>query len=157
VDLTEVKRSEAARREVEARARKMVEHSADLVVLLQGDRIVYVNPAGVRMLQALSASAVIGCGVHDIFHPFSMPLIEARLALLRETPGSTAPAVRERIVTRASNVLDVETSAVSFVQDGETIIQLTCRDLTARLAIERELAELRSRLEQALAERTRGP
>ena len=68
--------------------------------LLQGDRIAYVNPAGVRMMQALSANAIIGCSVHDVFHPFSLPLIESRLALLRETvhafargepPASTPP------------------------------------------------------------------
>lgn len=151
VDLTDVKRSEAARRELETFARTLLEHSTDLVLLLRGNRIVYVNPAGVRMLSAPAASAVVGCTIYDIFHPHSHPLIDVRLALLLGEPGCTAPPMRDRIVTRAARTLDVEASAVSYVEDGQTVVQMTIRDLTARLQTERELAETTSRLQLALS------
>ncbi len=151
VDLSEVKRSEAARREVETFARELLEHSTDLVLLLRGNRIEYVNPAGVRMLNAIAASAVNGCTIYDIFHPHSHPLLDVRLARLLAEPGTTAPPLRDRLVTRAARTLDVEASAVSYQQDGETLIQMTIRDLTARLSTERELAETTSRLRLALS------
>jgi PAS domain S-box-containing protein len=150
VDLTDVKRSEEARQELQTFARKLLEHSTDLVLLLRGTRIVYVNPAGVRMLNAASASAITGCTIYDIFHPHSYPLIDVRLAKLMAEPGSTAPPVRDRIVTRAAVTLDVEASAVSYQDAGETVVQMSIRDLTARLRTERELAETTSRLQLAL-------
>lgn len=156
VDLSEVKRSQAARAELEAHSRTLVEHSIDCILLLRKERIVYVNPAGVRLLSAASAGSVVGCTVYDIFHPHSHAHLDVRLAQLASAPGVTSAAIRDRIVTRAAKVLDVEASAVSYQQDGELVSQMTIRDLSGRLSAERELAETTTRLQLALSSAGQG-
>ena len=156
VDLSEVKRSQAARAELETLSRTLVEHSIDCILLLRKERIVYVNPAGVRLLSAASAGSVVGCTVYDIFHPHSHAHVDVRLAQLASAPGVTSAPVRDRIVTRAARVVDVEASAVSYLQDGELVSQMTIRDLSGRLRAERELAETSTRLQLALSSAGQG-
>lgn len=156
VDLSEVKRAEAARIELETLSRTLIEHSTDCILLLRKERIVYVNPAGVRLLSAASAGSVIGCTVYDIFHPHSHAHLDVRLAQLSSAPGVTSAPVRDRIVTRAARVVDVEASAVSYLQEGELVSQVTIRDLSGRLRAERELAETNNRLQLALSSSGQG-
>lgn len=150
VDLTPVRKAEWARRELEALTLKVVEHSPDLVFINRDDRIAYINPAGLRLLEASSPDEVLGRPVFELFPPDRHARIRARIAALRAEPGRVSPPVEERLRTVRGRVVDVEASAVSYVEDGGTTIQVTCRDVSERLRAEHERRELSDRLHLAL-------
>ena len=150
VDLSRVRKVERARRELESLKLKVVEQSPDVVFINRHDRIAYINPAGLHLLEASSPDELIGRSVFEMFPPDRHAQLRARIAALRAEPGRVFTQVEERMLTARGRILDVEASAVSYVEEDGTTIQITCRDVSERRRVARECRELRDRLQLAL-------
>lgn len=123
----------------EQRYRDIVLHSPDLIFINRNQRVVYVNPAGLRLLRATTEDQVLGHSPLDFFHPDSHSIIHERISLLRLSP-SFVPAVSEKIVALDGAIIEVESMAVSFWSENQLDIQVICRDVTRRRRNERLLA-----------------
>lgn len=110
-------------RAIEERYRRVVELSPDAVLLFHRDRIVFVNPAGARLLGASDPRELVGTRVLALVHAGFQALATRRLRRLEEQ-GGTAEQVHERFVRLDGRELDVEvrSAALRFHDPGTGMI-----------------------------------
>jgi PAS domain S-box-containing protein len=140
-------------RESELRYRDLVEMSPNAIWVHNGDRISYINTAGLRLLHAEGALQVVGRPVLDFFHPDCHAIIRLRIAQLLRRP-QVVPLIEEKLLTLDGISVPVEVTAVSFVENGRMVIQVNGRDISARKEAEEKLRRMHSELEQRVAHRT---
>jgi len=134
-------------RESEERYRRLVELSPDAVWVRRGEKIVFINSAGVKLLGGTSAEQIIGKAAIDFIHPDDREVAARRMASLA-SPGQTVPFLEEKFIRLDGQPVDVEVAAASFKVGRDSASQVIVHDLTGRKRVERELlaAETRFRL-----------
>jgi PAS domain S-box-containing protein len=127
--------------------RHLVEGSGDCIFVSRDMRIIYMNPAGLRLLKATDPASVLGHSPLEFFHPGVHEEIHQRVAQLMAHPTSV-PQAREPMVTVTGEVVPTDVTASSFPFGDGLAILVTCRDATARAQTEEELqaSEARYRL-----------
>jgi PAS domain S-box-containing protein len=138
VDITEQRRSEEALRASEARYRALVESSPDGIGIHQDGRIVFINPAGARLLGAQSPDELVGKSVMDLLHPDYREVVRERIQRGLAT-GQPAPPLMEKFIRLDGTVIDVEVTAVPIMWEGRPAMQVVFRDITERKRMEEEL------------------
>jgi PAS domain S-box-containing protein len=145
-DVTEGKRAEEALKESEERYRVLVEFSPNSICVHRDGKLLYVNPAGVRLFGARDSADLVGRSVLDFIHPDSLPIVRERLRRLQA--GEAAPLIEEKFVTLNGEVRDVEVTAIPIVYKRAPASQVIIRDITDRkqgealLAGEKRLLEM---------------
>jgi PAS domain S-box-containing protein len=121
--------------------------SPDGVLACRQGRVVYTNPVAVRLLKIATASELLDRPVLDLFTPSTRPLVVPRVSL----EGGPHPPERldVRLTPFDGSVCDVELATAWIAE--ETLVQMTLRDVTDRLAAERVLRENEERLRLAFA------
>ena len=127
--------------ESEERYRRLVELSPDGIAVHAEGRIVFVNPAGARLLGADRPERLIGTSVLDIVHPDFREIVQKRVGQLK-TESGTAPWIEEKFVRLDGSVIDVEVTAVSFTHNGRPAIQAIFKDIADRKQVEQRLERL---------------
>jgi PAS domain S-box-containing protein len=127
--------AEAARRESEERFRGLVELAPDFVAIHRDGVMLYVNPAGLRMMRAEAPSDL--CGHHIL--EFVLPEHQANaVERMRELRDGRDIALTEMEVRRCDGeTIWIETIASRTIWEGGPAVQLVARDVTDR----RKLAE----------------
>ncbi len=138
VDITEQRRSEEALRASEARYRALVESSPDGIGIHQDGRVVFVNPAGARLLGAQGPDELVGKSVMDLLHPDYREVVRERIQRSLAT-GQPAPPLTEKFIRLDGTVIDVEVTAVPIIWEGRPAMQVVFRDITERKRMEEEL------------------
>jgi len=113
---------------------------ADAVLISQNHRVVFADPATVRLFEA--GDQLIGQNTADQFHPDSRPALEQLIN--RVAGGESVSPVEERILRRDGSARDVEVSATSVPFRDAPAILLVVRDVSEekqRLAALRESEE----------------
>ena len=119
------------------RYRRLVELSPDGIFVDRESRIVFVNPAAMRLFGATSAEQILGRSPFELFHPEDHALIRERIGSV--LAGKTAPLVEHRIVRLDGSVVDVEVTG-ALLEDGDArAIQVIVRDVTERKRTEAAL------------------
>ncbi len=136
-------REESLRRS-EHRYRSLVEFAPDAIFVNRGDRVDYINPAGLQLFGAAAPEDVVGRPVLDLFHPAYRDMVAERIRRLRA--GEPAPLVDEQIVRQDGSVRDVEVAAFPFDDEAGPAIEVILRDVTDRKEAERRMAEYAGRL-----------
>ena len=131
------------------RYRRLVELSPDGIFISQGERIVFVNPAAVRVFGATAPEQILGRSPFDLFHPGSHALIRERVA--RMTAGESVLPAEEKIVRLDGSVADVEVNSTRLDEPGGPAIQVIVRDISDRKRAEAQLRESEERLTLAFA------
>ncbi|MBL9136531.1 MAG: response regulator [Verrucomicrobiales bacterium] len=147
-DIEERKLTEARLRESERRYGDLVRLSPDAIFINQGDRITFINNAGLQLLRASAPEQVIGRAVFEFFDPACHELIRHRVGQLRREPTSVAPVEEELLAVDGTHI-PVEVTASSYFSQGELVIQVVCRDITARKRAEAEQKVMAAQLHQA--------
>lgn len=135
--------------ETSERYRRLVELSPDGIFVSQDARIVFLNPAAVRLFGASEAEQVLGKSIWEMFHPDSHTLIRERMA--RVLAGETAPLIEEKIVRLDGVATDVEVTSTLLEEGDSQAIQIIARDITQRRRTEAALRESEERLTLAFA------
>ena len=131
------------------RYRRLVELSPDGIFIAQDDRIVFLNPAAMRLFGATDAGQILGKSPFELFHPSSHALIRERVALMKA--GQSVPPAEEKIVRLDGGVTDVEVNSTRLDDPDGPVIQVIVRDISERKRAEALLRQSEERLTLAFA------
>lgn len=145
-DISERKQMEESLRRSEDRYRSLVEMSPDALFINLKNRVVYVNPAALRLFGASSSDQLVGKTPFDLIHPQYHAIIRERIA--HQLAGESAPLIEEKIVRLDGAAVDVEVAAAPFMTDEGMAIQVILRDITERKRAEEALLDRRKQLEE---------
>ncbi len=169
---TSVVLAQTAARESEARFRALVQHSSDVITILEVDGTVrYVSPSVERLLGHY-ADDVVGTRLTELIHPTDIPKALAAFGDVARASGPSAP-ITWRLRCADSSWLYVENIATNLLDEPTVAgVVLNTRDVTDRKALEEQLthqafhdpltnlanrALFRDRVEHALARTNREP
>ncbi len=118
----------------EERYRRLAELSPDMIIVLSKGNIVYVNPAGIKILGASEAEELIGKPFLEIIHPDYLEIAKERIRRVEE--GQEVPLLEEKYIRLDGKSVYVEVAAAPIPYEGQTMIQVVARDITERKRLE---------------------
>ncbi|MBA2645706.1 MAG: DUF4118 domain-containing protein [Pyrinomonadaceae bacterium] len=146
---TERERAEAALRHSERHYRSLIEHSYDVITVLDADGLILYQSPSIRQWRGYEPSDIIGRQVRDFVHADDLPAIEEGLTFKLSQPG--VPIKFEcRMRHQDGSWRHVEGTSINLLTDpaiGGIIINT--RDTTERKQMEAALRESEERLRQA--------
>ncbi|MGD0037988.1 MAG: PAS domain S-box protein, partial [Bacteroidota bacterium] len=134
----ERQQTEKALRESEERYRRLVEVSPDTVAVHANGRIVYVNPAAVKLFHAHDESELIGKQVLDVVHPDYKESVRMRVIGAMEN-GKAQPLAEEKFLRLDGTTVEVEVASAPITFKGMNVVQIIARDITERKRAEKAL------------------
>ncbi|MEP6690312.1 MAG: EAL domain-containing protein [Gemmatimonadaceae bacterium] len=169
---TSVVLAEHAAREGEARFRALVQHSSDVITILEVDGTIrYVSPSVERML-GQEADDVVGTRLTELIHPTDIPKALAAFGDVSRAVGPSTP-ITWRLRGADGAWIHVENIATNLLEEPTVAgVVLNTRDVTDRKALEEQLthqafhdpltnlanrALFRDRVEHALSRINRDP
>jgi two-component system, sensor histidine kinase and response regulator len=146
-DVTERSQAAQALHRSNERFRTLVEWTPEANVVHRDGRIVYGNPAALRLFGAATPEQLVGQAIEALIHPDSR---ESLLARVREIVAGlrTTPLADARLLRLDGTVIDVEVQGTLIDYDGEPAVYAVMRDVTARKAAEAQLRKLSLAVEQ---------
>ena len=151
--IAELKRAEEKIRENEERYRSLVELSPDCILVHQGGRILYINPAGVSLLGVSSYEQIIGRSVYEIVPPDRLEIVKARVRKVEEQGVPTSPLEIEYLRFDGRTFIG-EARATPIIYEGKRSSQLILRDVTERKRAEEAMKDAQHELEVEVQRRT---
>ena len=141
------RRTEAALERSQLDLRLLADHASDIVTRHGIDgRVSYVSPS-IRQVLGYQPEDVVGGLPADIMHPDDeVPLEAAFVAAAEGTP--TSITVRAKHADGTERCLETRLNRIDF-SDGHWEVRSAARDVTDRIAAERQLAELLVTVETA--------
>ncbi len=146
-DISEHKRADEALHESEERYRLLVELSPDAIAVHDQGKVIFVNPAGLRILGASSPEQVIGKPAMGFVHPDCRQAVAGRFRVLDR--GQTAPMAEEKFLRLDGSAIDVEVTAIPIAFESKPAVQVVFRDITMRVKADEEKANMQAQLLQA--------
>ncbi len=147
-DITERKKTENALRESEEKFRLLIEISPNAIVLIQEERIVYVNPAATG-IYGFTKEELIGAEFWRFVHEECRDIARKRgLGRLGSEPLSKSFAYK--IVTKYGDQRWVMASSVLMEYEGKPALIVTLVDITEAKRTEEALRESEARLRLAM-------
>jgi two-component system sporulation sensor kinase A len=139
--------TELERRQSQADFLSLAETLSSLIALIEGDVLVYVNPAGCEML-GRPRDWYAGRAFWEVVHPEDR---EGAIARGRARQAGVAQPKRlvERLVHADGRTLWVDYSIDRIVLGGKTLTLVTGNDISERKRIEAELRQSEARLAEA--------
>lgn len=143
-DITSRKAAEKNLRESQNQYQELVEWAPLGLSVHQNGRIVYVNPAAMRMWGAAVTSELLGTRVQARFHPQASESEGARMQaiLLKGLHASVRQSKYLRLDGRA---IDVETQAMPISFGGAPAVLISFQDISARKLTETTLRDSEDR------------
>ncbi len=129
-EVDEHEKAQQALREGEARYRLLVDHSPDGILVICENKIVFANPAIVRLLGADQPGQLIGLSTSALVHPDEHGQIAERT--MEVAADGQPPVVERRMLRLDGSILEVESSIISFLYEGKRAEQVILRDNTER-------------------------
>lgn len=137
-ELAERRKVESALRESEARYRALVDHSPDAVVVVQNERIAFLNPAAAVMLKADEPSTLIGRHIDEFLaHESREPMKQKLHEVL--SSGTAAPIAEWKVLRLDGRIVDVEGTGAPVMFNGARAVLSSFRDITEKVKAEEAL------------------
>ena len=140
---------ESALRESEGRFRALVEWLPDAISVHRDGKLVYANPAAIRLYGAQSAQDLVARPFLDLIHPDFRQTVEARPTNVTGH-GGDARVGELRFLKMDGTGVDVEVRSIGIVYEGKPAILASIHDISGRKRAEEE----RRRSAEALQLRT---
>jgi len=133
------RRADAERiRDSEERFRTLIEESPAAICVHREGKILYVNPAAIKLMGATSAQELVGQDVMDRVHPEFRQTVRARVQSVSDS-GVTAPMMDEKYLRLDGSTIEVEVQSTAMIYDGEAAIRTAFRDVTERKLAQEKL------------------
>jgi len=144
VDITD-SRIMTALQQSEQRFRAVVEWSPYSIVIHRDLKIIYVNPAAIKMFGASSAEDFVGTKILDRVHPDCHQIVLDRIRRGIDD-GINAPLTELKYFKFDGTIIDVEVQGTPITYDGAPCIHAAMRDITERKQVEVALRESEANL-----------
>ncbi|MFL5245246.1 MAG: response regulator [Gemmataceae bacterium] len=133
---TEDKRSRAEQALVESERcyRRLVEFSPDAMLINRAGKIVFANKPCLKLFGASAPEEVLGKSILEFVHPNDHATLTERIRHLQS--GKPVPLSEAKIVRLDKALVDAEVSVSPFQEDGVPAVQIICRDISDRKALE---------------------
>jgi diguanylate cyclase (GGDEF)-like protein/PAS domain S-box-containing protein len=125
----------------ENRYRTLIEWSPAPMVVLDGDKLRYVNPAAIKMLGAHSAQDLLGKYLLDFVHPDFHQFVKMRIKNAIET-GDANSRVEEKIIKLDGTTIEVEVQSTSILYDGKPAVQVIMSDITEQNVLKEQIQQM---------------
>ena len=145
--------AETALEEGEKLYRSLVELAPDAVVVHRQGKIVFINPAGVKLTGAARAEELIGRSLLEFIHPDDREIVRDRMRRMLQE-GKAVPLQEEKLVRLDGQELYVEAAATPITYENEPAVMVMFRDISDRKRVEAALEESEERY-RTLAETAR--
>ena len=134
----------------EQRYRGLIDWSPEPFIVSRDEKIVFANPAALRLLRATKARELVGRSLFDFIHPDFHALAHERLACLAD--GQVLPTVEQQYLALDGSVVDVEVKKTMADFEGAPAVHIVVRDITDRKQgeVRREALEAQLRESQKM-------
>ena len=132
-------------RQSETRYRTLIEWTPEPLVVHDGKKILFANPATVKMLGAASDKELVGRGILELVHPDSRDIVRERLRAAAEQ-GLRVPLIEEKCLKLDGTPIDVEVQSRPIDFGGKSATLISVRDITGRKLAEKFILEQSERL-----------
>ena len=123
--------------------RKLTELSVEAILIHANQRLLYVNPAGVRLLGASQPEQLLHHPIDDFIHPDSSEEVQEYIEQ-RLLASTALPLPEAKFMRIDGSTLDVEVLTTDIVFEGKPATMTVLRDITARKQVERAKIEERN-------------
>ncbi len=138
-DVTRQKEMEIALRESEEMFRVLAERSLMGIYLLDGERIIYVNPTLAELL-GYTQEEIYSKNVIDFIYPEDKGLVSENIK--KRLSGEDFPRYRYRAVRKDGKVIWIEAYGKRINYRGRPVILGALRDITSEIEAENRIKEL---------------
>jgi PAS domain S-box-containing protein len=154
-DITARKQAEESLRQSEERYRLLVEHAPDAIFVHDGERVVFINDAGMRLFGATDRNQIVDRPVVDLVHPDSQDAVRQRMQEILEQ-NRAVPVLEEKVLRLDGGVVDADVTATPCIYEGKRAVQVMMRDISDRRRAEQALREHQSQLAHVMRLNTMG-
>ena len=147
-DVTERMRAERALRDSEERFRKLVEALPDAIYVHSKDRIVFVNPACVKLLGAQDPEQLMGKDIVEIIPPDDLAATRHRIQRCSET-GTASSATESLLLALDGTPIQIEAAEIPITWKWSPAIEVVAHDIRERKRAEQTVQEWQKRVELA--------
>ncbi len=130
-----------ALRQSEDRYRTLIEWSPGAILVHRLGKIIYANPAAIKLFGASDAGALLAKKTSDLIHPDELAAQTARMASIIQQEA-IAPATESRFLKLDGTVITVQVQGTAIDYDGEPAIHVAIHDLTERKKLENDIRQL---------------
>ena len=130
-DITERKNVEECLRASEAQYRSLAEWTPESIIIHGEGKMLFVNPAAIKMLGATCASDLVGKPILDLIHPDFRKIVSQRLDK-NAKPGGKSPMQEQKLFKCDGSVIDVEVQGMRVNFNGKPAVHAAMRDITER-------------------------
>ena len=143
VDVTERRRAADAVKRSEMRYRHLVEHSLDMICVVEEGLVTFVNAAGAALLGESEPEQLNGRELTSMVHPDYREIVEEGLFSL-SSEGTAFPL---KFVRMDGEIVDVEIAVMPFGAETEDSFMLEARDISDRVRSAITLRDREQRLQ----------
>ncbi|MCF7802609.1 MAG: PAS domain S-box protein [Candidatus Marinimicrobia bacterium] len=137
-DITDQKRAQESLEESEARYRNLIDVAPTGIAVHCDGKVVFVNPAGARILGAQSPEDLVGKPISAIIHPDG--LAQARQRIQRMLSGKQGLYPVEDVYIKMDGTpLHVEVVATVLTYRGKPAVQVVVTDITERREAQKKI------------------
>ena len=137
----------------EEKYRTLVELSPDAIIVHIEGKVVYVNPAGMKIMGAKSPEEIIGKSMIDFVHPDFRERVRERVRRIQDE-GGKAELIEEKLLRLDGREIDAEVTGGPTTYMGKPAVVAILRDISKRKQAEEDLKKAHDELEQRIVERT---
>ncbi len=133
-----IHRSEKTLRESEERYRTLVELSPEPIMVLTEGELVYINKAGLQLLDPIRSEELRGKSIMDFIHPDYAEMSKVWMRDIAEDK-STIDLLEIKAIRSNRPPITLELKAMMIVYRDKLSMQLLARDVTSRKQAEEAL------------------
>jgi diguanylate cyclase (GGDEF)-like protein/PAS domain S-box-containing protein len=146
--LENIKKKDIALQQSEERYRTLIEWTPEAVAVHRGGKLLFVNPAAIKMLGAQSAQELVGKPILELIpkelHAFVLARVKKQAA-----EGVPVPMIEEKFIRLDGTIIDAEVQATPIMYEGEAAFHVAIHDISERKII-KQAEELQRRSEMNL-------
>jgi PAS domain S-box-containing protein len=124
----------------EDRFRRVVETLPEAIFVLSQEQIVYINPAGMKLLGGQREEQFIGKDISEIVHLDSLGSVKERMRESRRT-GVANPPKEHTLLCLDGSTVEVESDSTPITWKGLSATEAIARDITERKRAEARLRD----------------